>query len=157
VITEAESQVRGSAVLEPGSARPELATDERFADFAARRRNADELLAVLDAVFLSRTAEKWLDALRAAGVPCGPVNTVREALSDAQTIARGVIVETAHPRFGTVRQVRSPVRVGHGDEPYRRAPKRHEDADDVLRRLLGYDDRRIDELGRRGAFGKVPE
>lgn len=69
MITEAESQVRGSAVLEPGSARPELATDERFADFAARRRNADELLAVLDAVFLSRTAEKWLDTLRAAGVP----------------------------------------------------------------------------------------
>jgi crotonobetainyl-CoA:carnitine CoA-transferase CaiB-like acyl-CoA transferase len=137
--------------------RPELATDDRFANFAARRRNAEELLAILDAVFLSRTAEQWLDTLRAAGVPCGPVNTVREALSDAQTIAREMIVETAHPRFGTVRQVRSPVRVGHGDEPYRRAPKRHEDADDVLRRLLGYDDRRIDELGRRGAFGEVPE
>jgi crotonobetainyl-CoA:carnitine CoA-transferase CaiB-like acyl-CoA transferase len=135
--------------------RPGLATDSRFDDFAARRRNAGELLAILDAVFLSRTVEEWLDVLRAAGVPCGPVNSVRDALSDPQTLARGMIVETAHPRFGTVRQVRSPVRVGSGDESYRRAPARHEDADHVLRRLLGYDDRRIGELHRRGAFGTV--
>lgn len=135
--------------------RPELAADSRFASFAARRRNADELLAILDAVFLSRTAGEWLDVLRAAGVPCGPVNSVRDALSDAQTLARGMVVETAHPRFGTVRQVRSPVRVGSRRTPYRRAPARHEDAGQVLHHLLGYDDGRIGELGLGGAFGPV--
>jgi crotonobetainyl-CoA:carnitine CoA-transferase CaiB-like acyl-CoA transferase len=137
--------------------RAELATDSRFASFAARRRNADELLAILDAVFGSRSVEEWLDTLRAAGVPCGPVNSVRDALSDAQTLARGMVVETEHPRFGTVRQVRSPVRVGGDDTSHRRAPARHEDADHVLHQLLGYDDRRIDEFGRRGAFGTVTE
>jgi crotonobetainyl-CoA:carnitine CoA-transferase CaiB-like acyl-CoA transferase len=137
--------------------RPELATDSRFASFAARRGNADELLTILDGVFLSRTAGEWLDTLRAAGVPCGPVNSVRDALSDSQTTARGMIVETTHPRFGTVRQVRSPVNVGDGNTSYLRAPARHEDADHVLRHLLGYDDRRIDEFGARGAFGKVTE
>jgi crotonobetainyl-CoA:carnitine CoA-transferase CaiB-like acyl-CoA transferase len=137
--------------------RAELATDSRFASFAARRRNADELLAILDAVFGSRSVEEWLDTLRAAGVPCGPVNSVRDALSDAQTLARGMVVETDHPRFGTVRQVRSPVRVGSDDTSYRRAPARHEDADHVLHQLLGYDDRSIEEFGRRGAFGTVTE
>jgi crotonobetainyl-CoA:carnitine CoA-transferase CaiB-like acyl-CoA transferase len=137
--------------------RPELATDSRFASFAARRSNADELLAILDGVFLSRAAGEWLDTLRGAGVPCGPVNSVRDALSDAHTTARGMIVETTHPRFGTVRQVRSPVSVGDGHTSYQRAPARHEDADHVLRQLLRYDDSRIDELGVRGAFGKVTE
>jgi crotonobetainyl-CoA:carnitine CoA-transferase CaiB-like acyl-CoA transferase len=135
--------------------RPELATDSRFANFAARRRNSGELLAILDAVFGSRTAGEWVGTLRAAGVPCGPVNSVRDALSDAQTLARGMVVETAHPQFGTVRQVRSPVRVGPGQTSYRRAPARHEDAGHVLHHLLGYDDRRIEELGLGGAFGKV--
>jgi crotonobetainyl-CoA:carnitine CoA-transferase CaiB-like acyl-CoA transferase len=135
--------------------RPELATDSRFADFSARRRNADELLAILDEVFGSRPVANWLRVLRAAGVPCGPVNSVRDALSDAQTSARGMIVETEHPRFGTVRQVRSPVRVGHGDTSYRRAPARHADAGHVLRDLLGYDAERISELGVGGAFGQA--
>jgi crotonobetainyl-CoA:carnitine CoA-transferase CaiB-like acyl-CoA transferase len=135
--------------------RPELAADPRFANFAARRANAGELLAILDAVFRSRTAGEWLEVLRAAGVPCGPVNSVHDALADAQTAARGMIVETEHPRFGTVRQVRSPVRVGDGDMAYRRAPARHEDAGHVLRELLAYDDRRIGELSTGGAFGPV--
>jgi crotonobetainyl-CoA:carnitine CoA-transferase CaiB-like acyl-CoA transferase len=136
---------------------PDLANDGRFASFAARRRNADQLLTILDGVFLTRTVDAWLDTLRKAGVPCGPVNSVREALADPQTVARGMVVETTHPRFGPVRQVRSPVRVGRGEPSYRRAPARHEDADHVLHQLLGYDDRRIDELGLGDAFGKVTE
>jgi crotonobetainyl-CoA:carnitine CoA-transferase CaiB-like acyl-CoA transferase len=136
---------------------PDLANDSRFAGFAARRRNADELLTILDAVFLTRTVGAWLDTLRGAGVPCGPVNSVREALADPQTVARGMVVETTHPRFGPVRQVRSPVRVGRGEPSYRRAPARHEDANHVLHQLLGYNDRRIDELALGGAFGKVAE
>jgi crotonobetainyl-CoA:carnitine CoA-transferase CaiB-like acyl-CoA transferase len=135
--------------------RPELSADGRFASFAARRRNADELLAILDAVFGSRTAGEWLDTLRAAGVPCGPVNSVRDALSDAQTLARGMVVETEHPRFGAVRQVRSPVRVERGEASYRRAPARNEDAGDVLHHLLGYDDQRIGDLSLGGAFGQA--
>jgi crotonobetainyl-CoA:carnitine CoA-transferase CaiB-like acyl-CoA transferase len=135
--------------------RPQLATDTRFESFAARRRNASELLAILDTAFRSRTVAEWLDDLRTAGVPCGPVNSVHDALSDAQTAARGMVVETEHPRFGTVRQVRSPVRVGNGGMSYRRAPARHEDAGHVLRDLLGYNDGRIDELSLSGSFGRT--
>ena len=54
-----------------------------------------------------------------------------------------MIVETEHPRFGTVRQVRSAVRVGQDESSYRRAPQRNEDAQYVLADLLGYDNERI--------------
>ncbi len=123
--------------------RPELGTAELYATFTARRENAGTLLPVLDAVFATRPALDWLTELRAAGVPCGPVNTVSEALADPQTDARGMIVETEHPRFGIVRQVRSAVRVGDTTPEYRRAPLLNEDFDYVLRDVLHYDAERI--------------
>jgi crotonobetainyl-CoA:carnitine CoA-transferase CaiB-like acyl-CoA transferase len=126
--------------------RPDLAEDERFRDFAARRRNATELLPILDGIFLTKPEQEWLDILRAAGVPCGPVNSVAEALADEQTVARGMVVESEHPEFGTVRQVRSPVRVGTDPVEYRRAPQRNEDAGYVYTELLGYDAEHIHRL-----------
>ena len=119
--------------------RPDLAEDERFRDFAGRRRNAAELLPILDGIFLTKTEKEWLEVLRAAGVPCGPVNSVAQALADEQTVARGMVVESEHPEFGTVRQVRSPVRVGTEPVEYRRAPQRNEDAEYVYTEILGYD------------------
>ena len=133
--------------------RPELATDPRFLTFAGRRENAEELLSILDAAFLSRTCEVWLRDLRAAGVPSGPVNTVEQALDDPQTAARGMVVETSHPRFGAIRQVASPVRVGPDTPEYRRAPARNEDMQYVLTDILNYDETRIGDLVRHGALG----
>jgi crotonobetainyl-CoA:carnitine CoA-transferase CaiB-like acyl-CoA transferase len=85
------------------------------------------------------------------------VNTVAEALADEHTFSRRMIVTTEHPRFGEVRQVASPVRVGDAEPSYRRAPSRGEDTDDVLGELLGYDAARITELRSRSAFGEEPE
>jgi crotonobetainyl-CoA:carnitine CoA-transferase CaiB-like acyl-CoA transferase len=133
--------------------RPELASDPRFATFADRGRNAAALLMVLEQAFARRSAREWLAILGNAGVPCAPVNSVAEALRDEQTTARGTVVETTHPRFGVVRQLRSPVRVGADEPDYRRAPARGEDRDAIVRSMLGYDQTRIDELERGGAFG----
>jgi len=140
---------RLTAVLD----RPELAGDERFASLAARARNAATLIEILDERFATRTTEQWLEALSAAGVPSGPVNTVQQALADPQTAARELIVETEHPHWGTVRQLASPVRVGGERPSYRRAPRRNEDADHVLGTVLGYDAVRIEQLSAAGAFG----
>lgn len=123
--------------------RSELADDPKFATFAARRENSAELLEILEAVFATRRVEEWLSEMTAVGVPCGPVQSVREALDDPHTLARGMVVETEHPQFGTIRQVRSPVRVGGAEVDYRRAPRRGEDAEYVLGDLLGYDEEQI--------------
>lgn len=133
--------------------RPELAEDPRFVSFTERRANHDALQAILDDVFVQRAADEWLPLLRDAGVPCGPVNSVAEALEDPQTAARDMVVTTEHPHFGTVMQVASPVRVGGEPPTYSRAPRRHENAEEFLSRLLGYDEARIRDLGMAGAFG----
>jgi crotonobetainyl-CoA:carnitine CoA-transferase CaiB-like acyl-CoA transferase len=134
-------------------ARPELATDPRFATFADRQRHARELVEILDGEFRSRTVQDWLADLYAAGVPCGPIHDVPAALADPQTTARDLVVSTEHPRYGTVRQLASPVRVGAEPPVYRRAPRRNEDFDHVLRDLLGYPHEEIERLAAAGAFG----
>lgn len=135
--------------------RPELAGDPRFATFADRRRNAAELLAIIEPILRGDTSDAWLERLGEAGVPAGPVNDVATALRDAHTEARGLVVATEHPRFGTVRQPASPVRFGPAPDGHRRAPRRNEDGPRVLCEVLGYDAQRIDQLGRAGAFGGV--
>ncbi len=130
----------------------QLAYDERFDSFSARRKNKDVLLPILDEKFLSMESSYWMTKLKEFGVPCGPVNTLAEALEEPQTLAREMIATTQHPHFGEVRQVVSPVNVGPEKGPYRRAPLRNEDGQDILVNLLGYDDSTIEELQKAGAF-----
>jgi crotonobetainyl-CoA:carnitine CoA-transferase CaiB-like acyl-CoA transferase len=138
-------------------ARPDLGADPRYATFADRGENRVELLADLGNVFVERDVAEWLPTLAAAGVPSGPVNDVAQAMAEAHTEARGLLVESEHPAFGTVRMVRSPVRFGDSVVENRRAPRRNEDFDAVLRDLLGYDDDRVHSYAAAGAFGPLPD
>lgn len=117
--------------------RPELADDPRFATFDARHRHHAVLEGLLDAVFATAPASKWVDVLSEAGVPCAPVNDVEQALADPHARARAMFVRTEHPRWGTIRQLASPVRVGRPRDIHRRAPARDEHRDEIMRDLLG--------------------
>jgi CoA:oxalate CoA-transferase len=72
--------------------RPELVTDPRFGSNETRSEHRDELTAALEAALAVAPAEAWLERLGAAGVPCGPVSTVGEALESAQAAARRMVV-----------------------------------------------------------------
>ncbi|MQA78595.1 MAG: CoA transferase [Streptosporangiales bacterium] len=136
--------------------RPELATDPRFATFPDRAAHRAELEDILDAVLIQRTVTEWLSLLRTASVPCAPVNDVAHALREEHTLARELVVSTDHPRFGEVRQVSSPARVGSPPRHHRRAPQLGEDTSDILRAILGYDDDTVATLSADGAFGTPP-
>jgi len=134
--------------------RPEWAqANSPFETFADRRINQSDLLPELEAIFAERTVGEWLPLLYEASIPCGPVNDVGAALQEEHTIARGLIVDTDHPRYGTVKQLASPVRVGTETPEYRRAPQRNEDFDLVMADVLGLDQESIAALTEHGAFG----
>jgi crotonobetainyl-CoA:carnitine CoA-transferase CaiB-like acyl-CoA transferase len=137
--------------------RPALARDPRFATMAARREHRDELVPLLADAFRGRTVAEWLDALGAAGVPCARVNTVLEALEDPQTVAREDVVEHEHDVLGTVRSIRTPLRLSADDERLerlpRRGPYRGEHTEEVLVGLCGYAPQQVRELAEAGAFG----
>jgi crotonobetainyl-CoA:carnitine CoA-transferase CaiB-like acyl-CoA transferase len=135
--------------------RADLLEDPRFADFAARDRHREELLPLLREAFAERTSQEWTDALAAAGVPSGKVYEVPEVLDDPQVLARGGVVEIAHPTLGPVRQFASPLRVNSGAEPppLERGPFRGEHTDEILRDVCDYSEERIVALRAAGAFG----
>jgi crotonobetainyl-CoA:carnitine CoA-transferase CaiB-like acyl-CoA transferase len=73
--------------------RPELAADERFATNPARREHIDALDAELEAAFGTRPAREWVEALREAGVPAGPINDVAQAFAFAAQLGLAPVSE----------------------------------------------------------------
>lgn len=73
--------------------RPELATDDRFADHGARGRNQDELDKIIGDWAADRLPAAIIETLSAAGVIAGPINTVADVVEDPQLRARGMIAE----------------------------------------------------------------
>ncbi len=134
--------------------RPELATDERFLDFAARDGNRDQLIPLLKQSFSERPVDEWLAILQAEGVPCARVNDIAEALADPQAVYRDALVSYDHPVLGEVRQVASPFRLS-GDEPLplRRGPFLGEQTAGVLSRVCGYSSELVLELEEAGVLG----
>src|SRR5690606_12563841 len=127
---------------------------ERFATPAARYENSAECVRLLEVELPERTTAGWLVCLEAGGVPCAPINSLPAALADEHAAARGLLISTAHPRFGTVRQVASAARAGAPRCDHRRAPSLGEHTREVLEQLLDMDAGEIDALARAGAFGE---
>jgi crotonobetainyl-CoA:carnitine CoA-transferase CaiB-like acyl-CoA transferase len=134
--------------------REDLSSDPRFADFAGRDHNRDELMPELYRAFALRTTSEWVSDLEAAGVPSGPVNDVEAALGDPQVLARETVVEIQHSRLGMVRHIASPLRIGLGVRQPDAAPERGSDIDNVLGDVCGYDAAKIAKLRREGVFGE---
>ena len=79
------------AKLAAALGRPEWADDPRFATNAARVASKAELIAEIERIMLTRSKGEWIDRLEAAGVPCAPINTLPEAVSEPQSAALGMI------------------------------------------------------------------
>ena len=116
--------------------RSDLATDARYALNADRVTHRDELLAILTPVFLTRTSGEWLSALDAAGIPCGPINTLNKVFEAPQAKARGMLIEMEHSTIGNLPLVGSPLKFSETLVEYRRPPPRlGEHTQEVLKEL----------------------
>jgi len=117
-------------------ARPELASDERFATNAGRVRNNATLTPILAEVLVAQDRDHWVERCARAGVPCGPINSVPEAFADPQVKQRGMLIDIAHPVAGSVPQVASPMRFQNAPLSYDRAPPLiGQHTDEILREL----------------------
>lgn len=135
--------------------RQDMVDDPRFENFATRRQFRTEFIGELEKTFQKRTTAEWIALLEEAGVPCSAVNTVAEALAEPHAAARGSVVETEHPEFGTVRSMASAVRVGEPMTNHRRAPALGEHTRSVLGELCGYSSDKILGLIAAGAVGEA--
>jgi len=133
--------------------RPSLADDPRFASNARRVKNRAELLPDLEAIFLTRAVDEWLERLRAAEVPAAPVNNLDRAFAEPPVAEREMIVEYNHPQVGKVRLPGNPIKMSDmGDTPSKPAPQLGQHTDAVLDRLLGFSGAHIATLRKFGAI-----
>ena len=89
----------------------ELGEDPRFAANSARMANLEPLVEILNGYLRKRTTAHWQETLEAAGVPAGPVLTIKEMHADPQVIAREMVPETDHPVAGRVQTIGLPVKL----------------------------------------------
>ncbi|WP_410652792.1 CaiB/BaiF CoA transferase family protein [Amycolatopsis sp. cmx-4-54] len=136
---------------------PDLAEDMDLRHNAGRLARREWVMSALTAAFARRPRAELATALRAAGVPVGEVNTVREVLADENTVARGMVGGFEHPVAGTFPALRTPLRMSDVEEygalPVGTPPKLGADTGGVLRDRLGLSDDEIDALRQEGAIG----
>jgi crotonobetainyl-CoA:carnitine CoA-transferase CaiB-like acyl-CoA transferase len=89
----------------------ELAADERFSTRPARSKNYDALETILAERFRTKTRNEWMTLLRAADVPCGPLNDFKEVFEDPQVEFLGMRKKLPHAKRGSVTVVGSAVRL----------------------------------------------
>jgi crotonobetainyl-CoA:carnitine CoA-transferase CaiB-like acyl-CoA transferase len=128
----------------------ELADDERFATNPQRVGNRQMLQPILARVMQTRDRTDWIARLREAGIPCGAVRTVGEALADPQLQARDMITAVQHPAAGGLRLVANPIKLSgtpsRADTP---PPTLGEHTDAILTKELGFGEEQLRDLRRR--------
>lgn len=125
--------------------------DERFQTNALRTKNRDALIPALQKMFDEKPAGAWLELLAAAEIPAAPINTVEEALSDAQTLARKMIVQIEHPALGLARSIGNPIKFSETPVSYRLPPPMLGEHTNEILQGLGYSEKEVREMsGARG-------
>lgn len=127
--------------------RPDLADDERFKTNLGRGTNRDVLVPEILREVRARPRQTLLQRLGAAGIPCGEVLGLLEALTSERAVRGGLVTEQPHPVAGSTHVLAPPYRLDGERMPVRRAPPElGEGTREVLSGLLGLGDARLAEL-----------
>lgn len=100
--------------------RSDLLQDDRFATNDLRTRHQDALKPQLEQTLMTRESEQWLEVLASAGVPCGPIQDVRQVLEDPQVRARNMVVPIDEPGIGDFMVAGNPIKISGVPDPTRR-------------------------------------
>ena len=125
--------------------------DSRFATDIGRGDHRDELCERVEAWTLTQSTDEALEKLASAGVPAGPVLTLREAIEHPQAQALGLMKDMAYPgRDGTSPVPDLPISLGEGAPGIQSAPPASSQHTAEVLAELGYSDEEIDALRQDG-------
>lgn len=154
----AANQTNWLRMLEVIDAKP-LREDPRFITNQNRMEHRLELIQELEAVFITRSTQTWVQLLNDAGIPAGPILDVPQMHKDPQTLAREMVTVVDHPKAGRVQTLGAPVKF-HGTPGgvKRAAPLLGQHSTEVLLEV-GYEKaevRRLIEAGVVGCDAEAP-
>jgi crotonobetainyl-CoA:carnitine CoA-transferase CaiB-like acyl-CoA transferase len=132
--------------------RDKMATDPRFASAALRRRNKEALNETIATALRARSTREWFERMVEAGLPCGPVYSIKDTFADPQVEALRIKRSVTHPRLGEIDLVAQPCEITGFDREIRTAtPDLGEHNDEVLG-SLGYGAEEIEKLKAAGVI-----
>jgi crotonobetainyl-CoA:carnitine CoA-transferase CaiB-like acyl-CoA transferase len=110
---------------------PELAEDSRFLENSDRLANREALADLIQAVVERKTTDHWVQTLSDAGVPCSPINNLKQVFDNEQIVHRGLQITGKHARNDQMPMVGSPIK-------YSETPVEHQNAPPVLNQHRDY-------------------
>ena len=132
---------------------PEWPKDPRFSTNIARVTHRAEMVAAITPCFTTRSTADWLQIMRDADVPCGPVNTMAEVFADPQIIDRGVRITLPHPLSQRgVDLVASPLHFSATPVQYHAAPPMLGQHTASVLQEIGYSPQQVADLQARGVI-----
>lgn len=126
--------------------KQELGSDERFSTMRARSQNIDPLYSIAGEVLGTRTTADWLEILKTAEIPCGPVNRLEDLKADEQLVETGFFRPQTHPTEGELEALDTGFRLDRQALPLREhQPNLGEHGREILSQL-GYLDNEIENI-----------
>jgi len=120
---------------------------EEFKSSTGRLQNQKFIESELNKKLSTETSEHWINALNSAKVPCAPINSFSQALSDEQVIHRNMVVEVEHPDGGIVKMPGNPIKLSYTDEDsFSPPPHLGQHTKETLIEWCNYSESEIEEL-----------
>lgn len=131
----------------------ELCSDPRFSSLAARHKNREELEAILQREFITKTAAEWVKLLEENGVPVSLIQNLKEVCQDPQITARHMMIASEAPELKDIQLMALPIKMTSLPDQTSRpaAPLLGQDTKDILHKL-GMTDQQIEELKKEGVI-----
>lgn len=132
--------------------REELIEDPKFRTNPDRVAHFAETVATVQAIVGTRPRDEWVGLLTELGVPCAPINSLKEMLDDPHTVARGIVMDYQHPTLGPMKSVAHPIVFNGGARTVETAPPRH---GEHTRQILAGAGFTADEIDRMAASAAI--
>jgi formyl-CoA transferase len=136
--------------------KEEWITHPRYAKPEARLPHLMEIFGVIEEWTKTKTKFEAMDILNEYDIPCGPILSMKELAEEPSLRKTGTVVEVDHPTRGKYLTVGNPIKMSDSPTEVMRSPLLGEHTDEILREVLGFDERRANDLRSSGALGAVP-
>ncbi|MBU6506866.1 MAG: formyl-CoA transferase [Alphaproteobacteria bacterium] len=128
-------------------------TDPGYATPEARLPKLKAIFARIEQWTTTKTKFEAMDILNEYDIPCGPILSMKELAEDQSLRKTGTVVEVEHPKRGKYLTVGNPIKLSDSPSDVKRSPLLGEHTDEILTKVLGYDDKKVREFKDSGALG----
>jgi formyl-CoA transferase len=132
---------------------PDWKTDPNYAKPPARLPRLNEIFGRIEQWTMTKTKFEAMDILNEYDIPCGPILSMKEIAEEKSLRDTGTVVEVDHPVRGKYLSVGNPIKLSNSPTEVKRSPLLGEHTEEVLRDVLGFDQRAISEIRESGAIG----